>query len=402
MALLTDPAVKNAKPQIKDNIVKDKRYPDGNGLYLLVTAKGAKLWRYNFSFQGKKYIHFIGKYPALSLKEARKLHTEARTQIQKGVNPVDEKRKKKLEIKRATSNTFKDVSEDYLKMRKDSLAKSTYLRYVSALKRDFYPFIGSMAMDKITRKDLISIATSVQNRGALETAHRYLNLANQIWKYALQFDKVEHNIVADIDKTIALKKFKNTQYKTITNPKRIGELLRAIEDYTGSFTTKHLLRLLPYVFVRSANIRFAEWNEFDLVNKVWIIPAEKMKSRKEHKIPLCTQAIKILEEVAVYTKDSKYVFHSPLSRTRPLTDVAISSALKRLDFGNEIVPHGFRAMFSTIAYEHKFRGEAIEALLAHQDENKVRSAYNRADYEDEKRELIEWYGEYLEGLKNAK
>ncbi len=145
----------------------------------------------------------------------------------------------------------------------------------------------------------------------------------------------------------------------------------------------------------------AEWSEFDLVKKVWTIPADKMKSRKEHKLPLCKQAISILEEVYPYTKDAKYVFHSPLSRTRPLTDVAVSSTLKRLDFGDEIVPHGFRAMFSTIARENKFRDEVIEALLAHTDTNKVRSSYNRADYADEKIELMEWYGDYLEGLKNG-
>lgn len=234
----------------------------------------------------------------------------------------------------------------------------------------------------------------------METAHRLLNLCNQIWRYALQHDKVEHNVVADIDKKIVLKGFRKKEYKTITEPKRIGELLRAIDTYNASYTNKYLLRLLPYVFVRSANIREAEWSEFDLINKVWTIPAEKMKMKQEHRLPLCDQAIKILEEVYPYTKDAKYVFHSPLSRTRVLTREAISSALKRLDFGEEIVPHGFRAMFSTIAYESgKFRGEVIKALLAHQDANKVRSAYNRADYANEKRELVEWYGDYLDKVK---
>jgi len=403
MATLTAPTVNNAKPQIIDGVLKDKRYPDGGGLYLMATAKGGKLWRYNFSLDSKKYVYSLGKYPALSLKDAREIHKELQSQIAKGINPVEEKQKEKLEKQRIEKNSFKEVAEDYLKKQNGQLAPSTLKKHKRALERDFYPRIGKMAIDKITRKDLIAIATAVQDRGAFETAHRLLNLCNQIWRYALQHDKVTHNVVADIDKKIALKGFQNTKYKTITEPKRIGELLNAIDTYTGAYTTKHLLRLLPFVFVRSSNIRFAEWNEFDLINKVWTIPADKMKSRVEHKIPLCTQAIKILEEVYPYTQDAKYVFHSPLSRTRPLTDVAVSAALKRLDFGDEIVPHGFRSMFSTIAYESgKFRGEVIEALLSHQDTNKVRSAYNRAEYSDEKRELVEWYADYLEGVKYGK
>lgn len=401
MSELSAQTVKNAKPKNTDGILKDQRYPDGGGLYLLATAQGGKVWRYNFSMESKKYIYFIGKYPAISLADARKMHTELKSKIAKGINPVIEKREKKIIKRKAIRNTFKDVAEDYLLLKKDSLAQSTYVRYERALKRDFYPFIGAMPIDKITRGQLVEIATYVQQRGALETAHRYLNLANQIWKYALQFDKVEHNIVADIDKTIALKKFTNKKYKTITNPKRIGELLRAMDDYKGSFTARHLLRFLPYVFVRSANIREAVWSEFDLEKKMWTIPASKMKSGIEHKLPLSTQAIAILKEVGQYTHDAKYVFHSPLSRTRPLTDVAVSSALKRLDFGDEIVPHGFRAMFSTIANEHGKESDVVEALLAHIEKDKVRGAYNRAEYVEKKKEVVQWYADYLEGLKNV-
>lgn len=399
MGTLTKLTIDNAKPKKTDGILKDKRYPDGGGLYLLATAKGGKLWRYNFSLNNKKYLYSIGKYPAITLKDAREIHRELKSKVAKGINPSKEKQEKKIAKRKAIRNTFKDVAEDYLLLKKDSLADSTYVRYERALKRDFYPFIGAMPISKVTRADLVSIATYVQQRGALETAHRYLNLCNQIWKYALQFDKVEHNIVGDIDKTIALKKFTNTKYKTITEPKRIGELLGAIDEYNGSFTTRHLLRLLPYVFVRSSNIREAVWSEFDLKKKMWTIPASKMKSGIEHKLPLPTQAVKILEEVGLYTHDAKYVFHSPLSRTRPLTDVAVSSALKRLDFGNEIVPHGFRAMFSTIANEHGKDRDVIEALLSHVEKDKVRGAYNRAEYVEKKKEVVQWYADYLGSLK---
>ena len=197
-----------------------------------------------------------------------------------------------------------------------------------------------------------------------------------------------------------LKPYKPKKYNTITEPHRIGQLLRAIDGYQGEYTTRQALKLLPHVFVRSSNIRLAEWKEIDFKKRLWVIPAEKMKAKKEHRLPLTDQAIEILREIYPYTKEAKYIFHSPISRTRPLTDVTLSKALKRLDFGSEIVPHGFRAMFSTLAYESgNFRSEVIEALLAHQENNKVKAAYNRALYEAEKRQVMEWWSNFLDEVK---
>ncbi len=400
---LTAKAVDSAKPQQIEGTLKDKRYPDGGGLYLLVTAKGSKLWRYNYSFKTKKHVLALGKYPALSLKEARAKHTEAKKKIANNINPIEENRKAKQEEKTKINNSFKSVADEWVKLQRDRLSSNTLSKYENALNRDFYPIIGDKAIDEIKRKELVTIAQAIQERGALETAYRLLNLCNQIWRYALQLEKVEHNIVADISKQDVLKPFKKSNYKTITEPKRIGELLNAIDEYQGEYTTRSALKLLPHVFVRSSNLRLAEWDEFDLDNGVWTIPPEKMKTRKEHKLPLTKQAIMILKDIHPYTKDAKYVFHSPISTLKPLSDVTLSKALKRLDFGSEIVPHGFRAMFSTLAYESgKFRGEVIETLLAHQEPNKIKRAYNRAEYEAEKVELMEWWSEFLDATRTIK
>lgn len=397
---LTAKTVQNAKPKEVEGVLKDCRYPDGEGLYLLATAKGGKLWRYNYSMNGKKYVLPLGKYPALSLKDARDAHKEARNKIAKGINPVEEKRANKKAEKLKDKSSFKEVSEEFLKKQEGNLAPTTLKKHHRALERDFYPFIGNKPIYEIERGDLVKIAKKIQDRGALETAHRLLNLCGQIWRYALQLDKVPHNIVADISKSDVLKPFEHKQHRTITDPKRIGELMRALDEYHGEYTTRGALKFLAHTFVRPANVRFAEWGEIDYVNKMWVIPAEKMKTKVEHRLPLSNQAIAILKEIEPYTIDAKYIFHSPIGRNKPLSDVALSKALKRIEFGSEIVPHGFRAMFSTTAYESgKFRGEVIETLLSHKDPNEVRRAYNRANYEDEKREVVEWWSEFLEGVK---
>lgn len=399
---LTAKMVQSAKPKELDGVPKDNYIADGGGLYLIVTAKGGKLWHYHFSFENKKYRLPLGKYPTLSLKDARELHKEAQNQKAKGINPVEERRAKKLQGKKEQKNSFKEVAEDFFKKRSTEIAPTTLKKQVNAMKKDFYPIIGNKSIDTIERAELVKIAQTIQERGANETAHRLINLCGQIWRYALQLDKVKHNIVADISKNDVLQSFTHTPMRTITDPQRIGELMRALYSYHGEYSTKWALLFMAHTFVRSANIRFAEWSEIDFNNKVWVIPAHKMKTKVEHTLPLSDQAITILKEIEPYTKDSKFIFPSSLGRTKSLSDNTLNTALKRVGFGNEIVPHGFRSMFSTLAYESgKFRGEVIEALLAHKDPNEIRRAYNRANYDDEKREVMRWWSEFLEGVRNV-
>ena len=399
---LTAKIVQTAKPKEVDGVLKDNYIADGGGLYLIVTSKGGKLWRYHFSYQNKKYRLPLGKYPTLSLKEARELHKEAQSQKAKGINPVEERRAEKQQSKKEQKNSFREVTEDYFKKRSSEIAPSTLKKQHNALKRDFFPIIGNKSIDKIERGELVKIAQTIQKRGAIETAHRVLSLCNRIWRYALQLDKVHHNIVADISTADVLKSYKHVPMRTITDPKKIGELMRALSEYHGDYSTKWALLFMSNTFVRSSNIRFAEWKEIDFKNKVWIIPADKMKTKTEHVLPLNDQAIAILKEVEPHTNDSKFIFPSSLGRTKALSENTLNTALKRIGFGGEIVSHGFRSMFSTLAYESgKFRGEVIEALLAHKDPNEIRRAYNRANYEDEKREVVTWWGDFLEGVKNG-
>jgi integrase len=411
---LNSKTVEHAKPKEIDGVFKDKRYSDGGGLYLLVTAKGGKLWRYNFSFKNKKYTLSLGKFPSLSLADARVMHIDARNQIAKGINPLEEKRKQKAlknQLDQEKNHTFQKVLEIWLKKKKKEVVESTFIRMEKGIKRDFHPIMNK-PMNKIEKRDLVKIVEAVGDRGAVETAHRHLGSANQIWKMAVSRDIVKHNIVADIDANDVLDpRTRNVNsYRTITEPQRIGELLKAIDTYRGGHTTRSLLKLLPHVAVRSQTIRLATWKEFDLKKGVWVVPSENLKLKKKYKglrkydlvLPLSPQAIEILKEIEPYTHDADYVFHSPLSKRKALTVEAIGQALKRLDFGEEITPHGVRHMFSTLANESgKFRNDVIESFLGHTDKDKVRATYNKATYEKEKRELANWWSEFLEGVKHG-
>ena len=202
--ILTAKMVQSAKPKEVNGVFRDNYIPDSGGLYLIVTAKGGKLWRYHFSFQNKKYRLPLGKYPIISLKEARELHKEAQIKKAKGINPVEERRAKKQQHKKEQKNSFKEVAEEYFKKRSSEIAPTTLKKQVNAMKKDFYPIIGNKSIDKIERAELVKIAQTIQERGAVETAHRLINLCGQIWRYALQLDKVKHNIVADISKNDVL------------------------------------------------------------------------------------------------------------------------------------------------------------------------------------------------------
>ena len=224
-------------------------------------------------------------------------------------------------------------------------------------------------------------------------------LLNKIYKYAVTLEYVPHNIIADIEQRNILGKREKNHYPTFTKKEDIKGLLLSIDEYSGDYTTKMALKMLPYVFVRSFNIRHCEWSEIDFENKEWIIPASKMKTKSEFILPLSNYVIELLTEVKKFTSDSKYVFASLKDKNRPMSDNTLISALRRMGYTKEeFVPHSFRAMFSTIAYEnsnskdgHNFTGEVIEALLAHKETNKVKEAYNRSSYKDAMRGLIEWY-----------
>jgi len=414
---LTATEIKAAKP-------KEKAYKlfDGGGLYLLISPSGGKLWHQKYRFNDKEKKIALGAYPSVSLRTARAKREEIRRMVADGIDPAKE-RKADKETKRIeevkSQNTFYTISQAWLKSYEGEVSESYHAKLGKALENYCYPAytlkdksklsIKDKPIDEVTRLDVIAILEALKDRGIEETARRTAMLLGKVFKYAVTHEVAPHNIIADIDLPIVLGKKTKRHYPTLTKQEDIRGLLRAIDGYTGDYFTKMALKLLPYVFVRSYNIRYMEWEEIDFKAQEWIIPAAKMKTKTEFVLPLPRQVIALLEELQANATSSRYVFPSFRSDGKPLSDNTLIAALRRMGYSKEeFVPHSFRAMFSTIAYEyanhpdgHTYAGEVIEACLAHKETNRVKAAYNRADYREPMRGLMQWYADYLEGVKRG-
>ena len=411
MARLTTPLTAT---EIKSTKPRDKKYKlsDGRGLSLLILPNGSKLWRLKYRFQGKEKEYAIGTYPAISLSKAREKREELKSLVADGIDPNEKKKQdtqvaKDVEAKK--ENTFLRVSELWLKSYEKEVSENYHKKLERALVMHVYPSIKNTPMEEITRKDIIALLELIKNKGFQETGRRTAMLLNKIYKYAVTYEYTPHNIIADIELKTVIGSRNTKHYPTFTKEKDIKGLLHNIDEYTGDYSTKMALKVLPYVFVRSFNIRHMEWEEIDFEAKEWVIPADKMKTKTEFILPLPHQVIITLKEAAKQALSTRYVFPSSIYRNKPFSENTLTSALRRMGYTkDEFVPHGFRAMFSTIAYEkandangHGYTGEVIEACLAHKEPNKVKEAYNRSSYKEAMRGLISWYANYLEGVKNG-
>jgi len=405
---LTATEVKSVKPKNKDF-----KLFDGGGLYLLVTKSGGKHWKLKYRMSGKEKKVSLGAYPAISLSDARVLREKYKSEIAKQIDPNEKKKQAKEELrdkKIKIENTFYKVSKKWLKSYASQVSESYHTRLGRALDNYVYPTIKHKPMNEVTRLKVIAIMEDLKNRDLHETARRTLMLLNKIYKYAVTHELTPHNIIADIEVKDVLGKKVKKHYPSFTKEKDIKGLLLSIDDYTGDYFTKMALRVLPYVFVRSYNIRHMEWKEINFKTQEWVIPAVKMKIKEEFTLPLAKQVIDLLKEVEENRTDSAFVFPSFRSDGKPLSDNTLISAFRRMGYTKEeFVPHGFRSMFSTIAYEnandsdgHGMTGEVIEACLAHKEPNQIKGAYNRAEYKEAKRKVFEWYADYLDNIKNNK
>ena len=399
---LTDKYIKGLQP----NIEKDYKVFDGGGLFILVAKGGGKRWRLKYRFDGKEKVLALGVYPALTLAKARKKREDYKEQIANGINPAEERKQNKREQKIEDNreyNTFKVVALKYFEKRNE-LNEAYKVRLENSFRNDVYPFIGNLPIDEVTPHHIMDIVKLVERRGATESAHRLFTQLSKVFKYGVSNLLGTSNPCNNLDKNEILKSHTSKNYPTITNPKEIGTLLNIIDDYTGDYLVKMALTLAPYVFVRPSNLRFAQWDEVDFEARLWRIPADKMKTKDEHLIPLTDRTIAILKEVQLYSGDATYIFHSMRSKTTQMSDATLNNALRRMGYSkDEIVTHGFRAMFSTRAHEDSdFKHDVIEKQLAHSVGTKVSQAYNRAMYLDERKELMQWWSDYLDALKAEK
>ncbi len=391
---LTDTKVRSLK-------ARDKQYKvaDGRGLFLVITPGSSKYWRFRYRFVDREKSLAIGIYPDVSLSEARDKAHEARKMLANDIDPGAEKQNKKLARKLAAANTFETIAREWFQKNSAKWVESHGGRVLNRLEKDVFPYIGKRPITELSAPEILSVLQRIENRGAIETAHRTHQNFGQIFRYAIATGYAQNDPSPHLRG--ALKPIQQRHHASITDPKAIGNLLRAINSYEGFFVTKCALRLAPLFFVRPGELRKAEWSEFNFETAEWRIPPSKMKMREMHIVPLSTQTIAILLELRALTGKGKYVFPGVRTSKRPMSENTVTGALRRLGYtSDEMTGHGFRSMACTILNEQGWNRDAIERQLAHAERNNIRAAYNYAEYLPERRKMMQEWADYLDSLVN--
>lgn len=396
---LSDIAIRNTKPREKPYKMGDER-----GLYLLVQPSGGKLWKVKYRIDGREKKLSLGTYPDVSLSDARKKRDDARVLIAGGQDPAREKQRAKLRARKEAGNNFATITAEFCaKKRRDG--KGGWIDQTACrneyLLSHLTDYIGSLPVSQIEPADILAAIRRIEAKGNLESARRTLQLGSAVFRYAVATARLASDPTRDLRGVLTVPEV--THYGAITDAKGAGELLRTIDDYEGLGPTKLALQLAPHVFVRPGELRHAEWQDVDLDAAIWTIPAEKMKMRKPHHVPLSVQSLALLHKAHAATGPSGYVFPSIRSRTRPMSENTINAALRRLGYTKEqMTAHGFRAMASTLLNESgKWHPDAIERALAHGDSDKVRAAYHRGAHWDERVEMAQWWSDFLDQLRKG-
>lgn len=393
---LTETKVKNAKPDLRP-----KRLADGRGLYLYIPPTGGKLWRSKYRYQGKEKLMSFGRYPDVSLALARKKHGEALELLASGIDPMEERKQQKVALKAATQSSFQAVAEEWHEHW--SVGKSA--RHADAvlrrLKSDVFPAIGSLSVAEIEAPSLVSMVKAIEQRGAHDIAKRALETTGQVFRYAVAHGCAHRNPAADIKPRDILKSVSKRNFARV-DAKELPNLLRSIEVYQGTPETRLAMKLMAHTFVRTSELIGARWEEFDLEARRWNIPAERMKMKTPHIVPLSSQAIEILEMLHLRTGKSALLFPGERDVNKTMSNNTILVALGRMGYKHRMTGHGFRGIASTILHEQGFDHQHIELQLAHAPRNAVSAAYNHALYLAPRTKMMAWWSDYLEQQQRGK
>jgi len=386
---LTEARLRSARPKARPYKLRD-----GGGLYLLVTPAGAKQWRLRYTLGGRESMVSLGTYPATSLKAARAKRAGMHTALEGGRDPAAERRAARA----SGANTFESIAREWLG--KQPFAPKTMKKAVWTFEDLLFPYIGSRPISALTAPELLGVFRRLERRGKHETAHRAKQRVGQVVRYGIATGRAERDPTADLRGALAPVVVMNRA--AITDPREVAQLLRALHGYRGHPVVEAALKLAPLVFVRPGELRAAEWAEIDLDAAEWRIAAHRMKMGQQHLVPLARQAVALLRDIKPLTGRGRYVFPSPRSAERPLSDNAITAALRRMGYtGDQMSWHGFRAMASTLLNETGYPPDVIELQLAHQERNEVRAAYNRAQRLEERRKMMQSWADYLDGLRQG-
>jgi integrase len=376
------------------------KHTDGQGLYLLVKASG-KYWRLDYRYLGKRKTLALGVYPAVSLAKARKRRDEAREILADGNDPGQAKREQKRAKVLAAANTFEEIARQWLRKTAAERAESTQGKVQRWLEKDVFPSIGRKPISELGPRDVLAAVHKLEERGAVDSAHRVKQICGQIFRFAVASGAAERDVTADLKGALAA--VPKSHFAAITEPRQAGDLLRAIHSYSGHPYARAALQLSPLVFVRPGELRSAEWPEFDLEAAEWRIPGHKMKMGTDHLVPLSTQAVQILEAMRSMTGHARYVFPSIRTSDRCMSENTINAALRGMGFSKEVMTaHGFRAMARTILDEVLGeRVDLIEHQLAHAVKDPNGRAYNRTAHLPARRQMMQRWADYLDKLRKG-
>lgn len=385
---LSDAKVRNAKP-------KSARYKiaDGEGLFLLVMPSGSKYWRLKYFFAGKEKLLALGVYPEVTLADARQRRAEARKVLAAGEDPAEVRKETKRQDVFRTENTFEIVAREWFNRRRHEWAPSSVESVLVRLERHILPKLGSRPVAAITAPEVLTVLRLIEGRGTIETAKRVKQICGSIFMYAIATGRAERNPVPDLRGAL---KSPIVKHHSFLAASELPSFLNHLAEYDGSLQTKLALQLLILTFVRTTELRAARWPEIDWDNSEWRIPAERMKMRELHIVPLSEQAISVLRELQMQTGDGEYLFPNQNNPAKFMSENTMLFALYRMGYHSRLTGHGVRSTASTILNENNFRADVIERQLAHNERNAVRAAYNHAQYLPERRTMMQWWADYLD------
>jgi integrase len=364
----------------------------------LVQSNGAKYWRMKYRLQGREKLLALGVYPDVSLKDARAGRDKAKALLKEGVDPIAERREQTRLVQAVQENTFEAIGREWLESRKAGWTKDHSARVLQSLAADIFPGIGARPIAELSASELLTALRNIEARGALELAARVLQRCGSVFRYAIATGRCQRNPATDLRG--ALKTAKKENYAAL-DASELPEYLRKLADYDGHVQTKLALRLLALTFVRTGELRGAQWPEFDLEAAEWRIPAERMKMKAAHIVPLSSQAIEVIEQLRALNGYSKWVFPNQASPQKCMSENTMLYALYRMGYHSRATGHGFRTTASTILNETGFRADAIERQLAHAERNKVRGAYNKAEYLPERRKMMQAWADMLDAMDDG-
>lgn len=389
---LTDLEIRRSKPREKPYTLND-----GSGLSLLIEPNGSKGWRFRYRFDGKPKMLSLGTYPLVSLTDARQKRDEAKKLVASGINPSDVRKRDKQERQNEIGNTFEAIAREWYEKRTDRWSAGYAEEMMKTFETDVFPFIGGRPIAEIKPMELMGVLSRLDERGATEKLRKVRQRCGEVWRYAIVTGRAEYNPAPDL--VSAFVPHKKEHYAFLKH-EELPEFFRTLNTYSGSIVVKLAMRLQVLTGLRPGELRQGEWAEIDFEKRLWEVPPSRMKKRRPHCVPLSAQAIAILEQLKPITGHYQFIFPGRIHHSKPMSEMAMNVLIRRIGYAGRITGHGFRHTMSTILHEQGYNTAWIETQLAHVDKNSIRGTYNHAQYLDGRREMLQWYADYMDALEH--